>query len=203
MEGQEREEVSPDAGHGATRGGGDVAGWGGMGRQEAGKMSPDACAWGDRRRWRCRRMRGHGATGRGGDVAGCGGMGRQEAVEMSLDAEAWGDTRRWRGRRMRRHGATGAGGDVAGCGLMGRQEQVGMSPDAGPWSDITGGQGPRRGAWRGSQPERGAELTQGRVDGRCSGPQARSSVVEHYLDTVGVAGSTPVAPTRKARSSKQ
>ena|GEM_PF-6067169 len=26
--------------------------------------------------------------------------------------------------------------------------------------------------------------------------QARSSVVEHYLDTVGVVGSIPIAPTR-------
>ena len=29
--------------------------------------------------------------------------------------------------------------------------------------------------------------------------QARSSVVEHYLDTVGVVGSKPIAPTKKAR----
>src|SRR5688500_11146127 len=37
--------------------------------------------------------------------------------------------------------------------------------------------------------------------GLVSKPQARSSVVEHYLDTVGVVGSIPIAPTNPSDSS--
>ena len=153
---------------------------------ERGRMSLAAGGWSDRER---------------GGVARCGGSRRQEAAvgrrrrgegatregrEVSLDARGWGD--------RRGGGVAGCGamrrqdrGGVAGCGAMGRQER-GMGRQARARCRSAGRKGRPSGR-------------RDRVDTGPGGrgmlrPQARSSVVEHYLDTVGVAGSTPVAPTR-------
>jgi hypothetical protein len=76
-----------------------------------------------------------------------------------------------------------------------RGEGRGAAGAGGP----SGREGRRRGAGRKRARGRRAHLTGGAAASNSANPpQARSSVVEHYLDTVGVVGSIPIAPTAEA-----
>ena len=172
-----------------------------VGRHDSLDMSPRVPVPCGIRRRECRPARPRGATASSVAVAP---PGRATVVTVhvapparaerharrawSLQSTERGDRRRLPCRPAGSGGASWNGESVARVDQAGRHVWR-ASPwrafDAVSTSCAVGGRG------------RVGGLTERGTKGRCVGPQARSSVVEHYLDTVGVGGSKPLAPTRK------
>ena len=152
---------------------------------------------GDRSRPSCRTAEERWATASRGEGAAVG-----RAVRQGGAGASHGSWPRWdrlreacRSGEGRRVGCRGEKGDRREA--SGRTAGFGSATERGWRARGWRARGWRARGWR--LAVAGPGLTRGRAKGRCFGPQARSSVVEHYLDTVGVAGSTPVAPTNSRR----
>ena len=154
------------------------------------RMSPGSTERCDRFECRCRPAWPGRATVVTVHVAPPARAERHARRAWSLQSTERGDRRRLPCRPAGSGGAAWKGESVARVDQAGRHAWR-ASPwrafDAVSTSCAVGGRG-----WVDGLTERGTK-------GRCVGPQARSSVVEHYLDTVGVGGSKPLAPTKESR----